>query len=65
MNASPLTARSYMQERSPTLASIHDTATASGDLLNLHEIVDKAFVLAGSAYLALLRVDFGWGNGLG
>src|SRR6266480_5007411 len=42
MNASPLTARSYMQERSPTLASIHDTATASGDLLNLHEIIAKA-----------------------
>jgi isopentenyl diphosphate isomerase/L-lactate dehydrogenase-like FMN-dependent dehydrogenase len=31
-----------MQERSPPLASIHDTATASGDLLNLHEIVAKA-----------------------
>jgi isopentenyl diphosphate isomerase/L-lactate dehydrogenase-like FMN-dependent dehydrogenase len=31
-----------MQERSPTLASIHDTATAPGDLLNLHEIVAKA-----------------------
>src|SRR5918994_615508 len=31
-----------MQERSPPLASIHDTATTPGDLLNLHEIVAKA-----------------------
>ncbi len=31
-----------MQERSPSQASVHDTATAPGDLLNLHEIVAKA-----------------------
>jgi isopentenyl diphosphate isomerase/L-lactate dehydrogenase-like FMN-dependent dehydrogenase len=31
-----------MQERSPPLASTHDTATAPVDLLNLHEIVAKA-----------------------
>jgi isopentenyl diphosphate isomerase/L-lactate dehydrogenase-like FMN-dependent dehydrogenase len=42
MNASPLPDWSFMQERSPPLASIHDTATTPGDLLNLHEIVAKA-----------------------
>jgi isopentenyl diphosphate isomerase/L-lactate dehydrogenase-like FMN-dependent dehydrogenase len=31
-----------MQERSPSQASVHDTATAPSDLLNLHEIVAKA-----------------------
>src|ERR1700682_1039202 len=31
-----------MQERSPQPASVHDTATAPSDLLNLHEIVAKA-----------------------
>ena len=42
MNASPLPDWSFMQERSPPLASIHDTAATPGDLLNLHEIVAKA-----------------------
>jgi isopentenyl diphosphate isomerase/L-lactate dehydrogenase-like FMN-dependent dehydrogenase len=42
MNASPLPDWSFMQERSPPLTSIHDTATTPGDLLNLHEIVAKA-----------------------
>jgi isopentenyl diphosphate isomerase/L-lactate dehydrogenase-like FMN-dependent dehydrogenase len=42
MNASPLPDWSFMQERSPPLASTHDTATAPVDLLNLHEIVAKA-----------------------
>jgi isopentenyl diphosphate isomerase/L-lactate dehydrogenase-like FMN-dependent dehydrogenase len=42
MNASPLPNWSFMQERSPPLASIHDTAATPGDLLNLHEIVGKA-----------------------
>src|SRR5512132_4287259 len=31
-----------MQERSPSPASVHDTATPPSDLLNLHEIVAKA-----------------------
>src|SRR6201990_703502 len=31
-----------MQDRSPPQASAHDTATAPGDVLNLHEIVAKA-----------------------
>jgi glycolate oxidase len=31
-----------MQERNPQQASVHDTATAASDLLNLHEIVAKA-----------------------
>jgi glycolate oxidase len=32
----------FMQERSPSPASVHDTATPPSDLLNLHEIVAKA-----------------------
>jgi isopentenyl diphosphate isomerase/L-lactate dehydrogenase-like FMN-dependent dehydrogenase len=32
----------FMQERSPSQASVHDTATPPSDLLNLHEIVAKA-----------------------
>src|SRR5882757_7526849 len=31
-----------MQDRTPPQASAHDTATAAGDLLNLHELVAKA-----------------------
>src|SRR2546430_6304400 len=31
-----------MQDRTPPQASAHDTATAPGDLLNLHELVAKA-----------------------
>src|ERR1700758_1852551 len=31
-----------MQDRSPPQASAHDTATAPGDVLNLHELVAKA-----------------------
>src|ERR1700750_2710816 len=31
-----------MQDRSPPQASAHDTATAPGDVLTLHEIVAKA-----------------------
>ena len=31
-----------MQERNPRPPSVHDTATAPSDLLNLHEIVAKA-----------------------
>src|SRR6478609_7083903 len=31
-----------MQDRTPPHASAHDTATAPGDLLNLHELVAKA-----------------------
>src|SRR5437870_4883639 len=31
-----------MQERSPSQASVHDTATPPSDLLNLHEIIAKA-----------------------
>ena len=34
--------RSCMQERNSRPPSVHDTATAPGDLLNLHEIVAKA-----------------------
>src|SRR5215467_9945063 len=34
--------RSSMQERNSRPSSVHDTATAPSDLLNLHEIVAKA-----------------------
>ena len=34
--------RSSMQERNSRPLSVHDTATAPSDLLNLHEIVAKA-----------------------
>ena len=42
MTASSLRHLVCMQDRSPPQASAHDTATAPGDLLNLHELVAKA-----------------------
>src|SRR5437763_12651029 len=33
---------SFMQERNPQQASVHDITTKPGDLLNLHELVAKA-----------------------
>src|SRR5437667_12880781 len=33
---------SFMQERNPQQASVHDITTAPADLLNLHELVAKA-----------------------
>src|ERR1043166_7002654 len=39
---SPHPDQPFMQQRHPQQSSVHDTASAPSDLLNLHEIVAKA-----------------------